>query len=51
MVDGVGGGGESGASLVEAVLEDRLDAAIAGAADGEGALGGRLRASVPVALG
>ena len=51
VADGVGGVGESGAGLVEAVLEDRLDAAVAGAADGEGALGGRLQAGVAVALG
>ena len=49
--DGVGGVGVPGAGLVESVLEDRLDAAVAGAADGDGALGGRLEACVAVALG
>ena len=44
VADGLGGLCEAGAGLVEAVPEDRLDAAVAGAADGDGALGGRFQA-------
>ena len=51
VVDGLGGFGRPGVGLVESVTEDRFDAAVAAAVDGEGPCGGRFQAGVAVALG
>ena len=51
MLDRVGVFGRLGAGLVESVIEDRFDAAVAVAADGERPGGGRFQADVAVALG
>ena len=51
MLDRVGAFELLGGRLVESVLEDRFDAAVAVAADGQRPCGGRFQAGVAVALG
>ena len=51
MVDGLAGFGRLGRGLVESVTEDRFDAAVAAAVDGQRPCGGRFQAGVAVALG
>ena len=51
MVDGPGGFGRPGGGLVEPVAEDRFDAAVAAAVDGQRPGGGRFQAGGAVALG
>ena len=51
MLDRIGAFELLGGRLVESVLEDRFDAAVAVAADGQRPCGGRFQAGVAVALG